>query len=279
MASCAGLEVGLPALDRAFGWLGYARLEPSLGAGARMTLTDSKTPTLRFAIPVVTSAVLAIVAHYQQWLLLHWICKPLTTVLILAMVWLRSAADSHYRRWLAIGLLWSLAGDVFLMLPSDRFIAGLLCFLVAHAAYLVAFSGRARPFARRWPFVGYAVIAGAVIAVLWPGIPPGVRVPVLVYVLALGAMAAQAATTWAVLRDRASACAAFGGGLFLLSDSLIAWNRFGDEFSAARLLILSSYWSAQWLLALSLPVRQDRSAEGTSAIVATARKRDEPRSA
>lgn len=266
----AGFQIGRRANAGELGLLGYARLLRIRAPRALIMLARSKTATLGSAIAIATSAVLAIVAHYQHWLLLHWICKPLTTVLILAMVWSRSAADSRYRRWLAIGLLWSLAGDVFLMLPSDRFIAGLLCFLVAHAAYLVAFSGRARLFARWWPFVGYALIAGVVMALLWPGIPPGMRVPVLVYVLALGAMAAQAAATWVVRRDRPAAFAAVGGALFLVSDSLIAWNRFGDEFSAARLLILSSYWAAQWLLALSLPGRQDSNAKGTSAIEGTA---------
>ena len=44
------------------------------------------------------------------------------------------------------GLLFSLVGDVSLMLPNERFIQGLVSFLVAHLCYIVAFtfeSGRA----------------------------------------------------------------------------------------------------------------------------------------
>lgn len=42
--------------------------------------------------------------------------------------------------WILLGLCLSLAGDVLLMLPSDRFIQGLAAFLVAHLCYNVGFA-------------------------------------------------------------------------------------------------------------------------------------------
>jgi uncharacterized membrane protein YhhN len=182
----------------------------------------------------------------------------LATLLIVAMVLSLSTADPAYRRWVVIGLLWSTLGDVFLMLPGDYFLYGLLSFLVAHIAYLIAFSKRERFLAREAPFIAYLIVAAGILAWLWPGIPAPIRIPVVVYVAALGAMAAQAAAIWAIRRDRASALAAVGGALFMLSDSLIALNRFGEPFDASRALVLTSYWLAQYLIARSIGGRESR---------------------
>ncbi len=209
---------------------------------------------------IAGAAIVAIGAHYLAFPLLHWIAKPLATLLIVGMALSAATDESMYRRWIVIGLLWSTLGDVFLMLPGDYFLHGLLSFLVAHIAYLVAFTRRERLFVRLAPFAGYALLAVLVLAYLWAGIPAPMRIPVLIYVLALGAMAAQAAAIWRIRGDRVSALAALGGALFMFSDSLIAINRFGEPFAASRVLVLASYWLAQWLIARSIGSRvNDRS--------------------
>ena len=47
---------------------------------------------------------------------------------------------SRYAGFILAGLVFSLAGDVFLMLPSDQFMAGLVSFLIAHLFYIAAFT-------------------------------------------------------------------------------------------------------------------------------------------
>ena len=87
-------------------------------------MTRATTATL--AAFVVVSATLAIVGAYwpaMPWL--HWLFKPLTTLLIAWSVWRTPSALPRYRTWLLIGLVLSTAGDVFLMLPIDAFVAGL----------------------------------------------------------------------------------------------------------------------------------------------------------
>ena len=94
------------------------------------------------------------------------------------------------------GLGLSLVGDVALMFPQG-FLAGLVAFLLAHLAYLVAFTrGGVRLAARPGPFIAYTLLASLILAVLWPGVPAGLRAPVVAYVLCLAAMAAQAAVRW-----------------------------------------------------------------------------------
>ncbi len=86
---------------------------------------------------------------------LHYVLKPLTTLLIAGIAFVIPVPVSDTYRWLVIlGLLLSLAGDVFLMLPDDRyFIFGLASFLVAHLFYIGAYRSRgalALPGGWRW---------------------------------------------------------------------------------------------------------------------------------
>jgi uncharacterized membrane protein YhhN len=171
------------------------------------------------------------------------VAKPLATALIVLHS-LRAPASIE-RRWIVAGLLLSLAGDVALLWPGRGFLPGLVAFLLAHFAYLVAFTRRTRLAARATPFVLYAAVAGTILAMLWPGVPAALRMPVAAYVVALSAMAAQAAVAgW---RDAPVLVA--GGASFVVSDALLAADKFHAALPLAPLWILGTYWAAQWCIA------------------------------
>ena len=201
-------------------------------------------------IALIASAALAIAA--APWALnqplLAWIFKPLATLLVIAHAWPRGGDQLSARHWVRLGLIWSLVGDVALLWPDKGFLPGLVSFLLAHLAYLMAFT-RGTRLAQHWmPFGAYALVAGGVLAALWPGVPEALRLPVLAYVLCLGAMAAQAAVVWRLGRERGAVLAA-GGALFMLSDALLATNKFAGPLPLASLWVLASYWAAQWCIA------------------------------
>jgi uncharacterized membrane protein YhhN len=199
----------------------------------------------------------------DQWLPFA-LLKTLTTVLVIVHAARRGHPGTPFTRALRAGLVLSLVGDVALLWPQQGFLPGLVAFLLAHLAYLLAFSRTVRLAARPQAFVAYTLLAATMLWVLWPGLPGGLRAPVVAYVLCLAAMAAQTATVWLVARQRGVAAielalarrAALGGLLFLCSDALLAFNRFHTPLPAAGLLILGSYWAAQWLIASALPVRR-----------------------
>ena len=159
------------------------------------------------------------------------------------------------RRWVLIGLVCSLAGDVALMWPQQGFVPGLVSFLLAHLAYLVAFTRAQRLAARPGWFAAYAVLAALILWQLWPGVPGVLRLPVLAYVACLGAMAAQAAVVWRGGSARGGLLA-IGGALFMTSDALLATNKFAGPLPLASLWILASYWAAQWCIASWLAPRK-----------------------
>ncbi|PYS49094.1 MAG: lysoplasmalogenase [Acidobacteria bacterium] len=197
------------------------------------------------------SAVLTILASYQNRRLTLYIFKPLTILFIIAIALQPKYQTSNFYRYTIIAaLLFSLAGDVFLMLPNDRFIQGLISFLVAHIIYIAAFtteSGRALSTLDLIPFLFYGLL---MLRIVWPHLGR-MRAPVIVYMLVILLMGWTAASRWLLTGQEGSRLAFLGAVLFIISDSFLAVDRFKRHFRSAQLLILTTYFTAQWLIALS----------------------------
>lgn len=185
---------------------------------------------------------------------LRWMAKPAATLALIAWAWPRGGEQVLQRRWLRVGLVASLAGDVALLWPQQGFLPGLVSFLIAHLAFVRCMTTRSRLADPLWPFLGYGVMAALVLsAVIWPGLPADLRVPVLIYVAVLVLMAGQGAAWWWRTREGDAAWAALGGALFLASDTLLAVDRFGGGFPLATLAIHALYWLSIALISRSLP--------------------------
>lgn len=118
----------------------------------------------------------------------------------------------------AAALILGSIGDALLELSPDYFVFGLVAFLCGHVVYIVAFL---RTGARRPPPVliqlGLILYAAGFAWWLWPNLGQ-LQIPVLVYMATL--------TTMASCSLRIGPVVATGAALFLLSDSLLAANRF-----------------------------------------------------
>jgi uncharacterized membrane protein YhhN len=210
----------------------------------------------RTALPVLTALSGALCISAALGLIVPWLTfvfKPLTTVLVIAYAWPRGADTPKQRRLILIGLVLSLAGDVFLLWPKEGFLFGLVSFLLAHLAYIAAFCVPLRLAAKPLAFAVYAVVAALILSQLWSGVPAGLRAPVVAYVVCLASMAAQAAAWWLKSpAEPAARWAAVGGVFFMASDSLLAINKFATPLPLSALLILATYWLAQWCIASTL---------------------------
>lgn len=200
---------------------------------------------------IAASTALTIVGSYRSRTLLY-VFKPATIGLIILLAWLTGGEQPNRYFWLIFtGLLFSAAGDVFLMLPKDRFVPGLVSFLIAHLLYIAAFSAPAGLFAAPLLALPYLVGTGVLLAILLPKTGK-LAVPVIVYSIALATMGWLAASRWQALQDDASFYAMIGAILFMVSDSVLAINRFARPFRAAEVILLSTYFAAQTLIALSV---------------------------
>lgn len=207
-------------------------------------------------LPALTAASALLAIAGSHWALdqraLLFVFKPLTTLLILWHAWPRGRDTPASRRFVLAGLWLSLIGDVALLWPQQGFVPGLVAFLVAHVLYVVAFTREQRFAAQPAALAAYAFIAATILAFLWGHVPAALRIPVALYVLALTAMAAQAAVVGLLARGddvpRARGLM-LGGALFMASDAVLAVNRFAMPLPASGLWILATYWAAQWLIA------------------------------
>lgn len=211
------------------------------------------TRVLKLATGV--SIVAAIAVHFLAIPLLLWIFAPLATILILAIAFANwRARKDRYSLWITVGLLFSLAGDILLLTPDHFFLLGLSAFLLTHIAYLFAFTRDTRFPARPGVWILYLLFAACCNFLLFSRLPAGLRFPVVVYSLFLVSMAAQAMGRSFLMRTSATRLAAIGALLFVLSDGLLALNRFYAPLPLAPLLILVPYYAAQWLIASSTDV-------------------------
>jgi len=186
----------------------------------------------------------------------YLISKPL--VMVIAMIFVAGRAYSTWAsgifgtksRALLLGaLLFSLAGDVFLMLPGDYFIPGLASFLVAHLFYIALFRQGQAWFPSRGALLAVLAFGAAVYAVLWNHLGhPVLQGAVAAYVSVISLMAAQALGRATVNGDGASRWVAAGACIFMLSDALIAVNKFLTPVPLAGFWILLTYYCAQLLI-------------------------------
>lgn len=235
-------------LPQAAVWL--ATLTASLwaiGAVLQGRISVTEVLLVEAAALATASAALGI-----DWL--HHICKPLALSIAIVFVARRAMKAGGMTRFdglLLAGLVASLAGDVLLMGSAALFVPGLVCFLLAHLAYIALFRIGVGMFPRRGVLAATLLIGAGMYAFLWQGgLPPALRIPVGIYVVVIACMAAQAIGRAAVLReaDPSAVWVAVGACFFMLSDALLATNRFVMPLPLAQLWVLATYYAAQILI-------------------------------
>jgi len=196
---------------------------------------------------------------------LHRVFKPLALVLAIVFVAVRAMsmrAASRFDLFLGLGLVFSLVGDCLLMFDGF-FIPGLVAFLIAHVFYIAVFKQGMPWFPSKRALLCTLGLGVAMYAFLFNGLNPVLRVAVAAYVVVISLMAAQAIGRATGLRDSASVGVAIGAGFFMLSDSLLATNKFAFPLPLAQLWVLGTYYVAQILIARNA---QSGSRDASSAI-------------
>lgn len=181
---------------------------------------------------------------------LEYVCKPGAMALLVGVALAVDPVHGDVRVWFVVALALSLAGDVFLMLPADRFVAGLASFLLAHVAYVVGLNLHGGSAGDLGLAAIPVVLVAALLAtrILRAVIARGDRKllgPLVAYMLAISAMVTSALAGGNVR-------AAVGAALFFASDALIAETRFVRPHRGARVAIMVTYHLGQAGLVLSL---------------------------
>ncbi len=199
---------------------------------------------------VFFSAMSCIWFGYHEPRRLFYLFKPLTMVLICLTAILGGSDLSVYKMMIIAGLVCSLAGDIFLMLPADRFLPGLIAFLFAHLCYITAFASDIISLSW-WPLI--PLIIWAIVFYLFISSALGkLKIPVIIYVVIILMMTWLAWERWIQTKQSETLLVLIGAVLFAISDTILAADRFKGVFKPARALRLAVYFAGQWLIASSV---------------------------
>lgn len=208
---------------------------------------------------MVVFAVVDWLASWKNWKRVRWVTKPGTLILLIAW-FVQVGGLSGMLVWFGLGLVFSLLGDVLLQLPERFFIPGVGAFFMAHLFYIIGFWQQ--PVQLTWVAALMILLVGMDYWLLTGRIRAGLRerheesmtVPVMAYAAILSLMWLSALTTlmrpgWQL---SPAILVSVGAGLFFLSDSVLAYNRFVRSFATANLVVMVTYHLGQILIALGV---------------------------
>ena len=195
-------------------------------------------------------AFTAIAAMTSQWNGLnsvYGLLKPLTTILVILLVCLFRTDNSRNTILVVVALVACLTGDV-LLLDEARFALGLTSFLLAQLIFAYVF------FTMADGQLGYAslvVLSIAGLSFYWFLYPQlgALAIPVAIYLCCISTMCWLAVNLYRVKPSPAAYLLCVAGILFMLSDTIIAINKFLHPFSFSQVVILTTYWVSISLIA------------------------------
>ncbi|GMG87759.1 lysoplasmalogenase [Biformimicrobium ophioploci] len=221
-----------------------------------MTTALTRNQTLLF---VAMGCVFIVLRAMSVEGLLPVLLKPLPILLLAWVAWRN--LRGRLRAGITAALLFSALGDVLLALQfPGQFVSGLGAFLIAQLIYTYNFlreaEWRAGIFSRR---IAPLIAAAVALAVIILPLAAGMQAPVAVYLCAITAMAVCAAAV------SPPSGVLFAGALaFMLSDSLIAINKFVQPFVGSDVAIMVTYYLAQLLIVSGLLRRQAAQQAGST---------------
>lgn len=180
------------------------------------------------------------------------ITKPaIMMVLLLFFYKYRSYDDLYATRLMILALLFSLAGDVLLLFTGRSelfFILGLVSFLMAHLMYVFVFLKKRNPKRRGVAFLCISLIYGAILFyILHPGLGE-MKIPVLLYMLVILAMANVANLRKDMVTENSYQLVFIGAVSFMISDSILAFEKFHTSIPLSNIWIMATYAFAQLLI-------------------------------
>lgn len=209
-----------------------------------------------FIIPFVFTAIVNLVGEFTEIAILSDISKPL---LIPFLGGYYMAGKSIYRsKPLLLSLFFCWIGDVSLMfvgLNSNWFMTGLAAFLIGHIFYVVTYrqhrwesNGNELLVTQKIRFSIPVVLAGTgLVVILFPSLG-ALQFPVIVYATVLIVMVMNAIFRYGRTDSRSFWMTLSGAILFMISDAILAINKFLGTIEMGGVYIMLTYITAQFLI-------------------------------
>ena len=221
-----------------------------------------KHPQFSFAFAIIFFAELFAVTN--NFIEIRFFTKPLITISLMLFIYFSTKRKSRFTNKILFGLLFSLFGDIFLFftnIDALYFMLGLGAFLIAHLFYIAAFylDSTNKIAVEKRHMLSIFMVFGFGCFVFYYNIQPylgKMSIPVLVYSFVITLMAITAALRFGTTNSKSFVLVLSGAVLFMILDSLLAYNKFVAQFDLANLLVMVSYMLAQFLIAMGTVERK-----------------------
>ncbi len=224
-----------------------------------MTLSKAeKSFTLLFFLIVIAELICGSIQSLSQ---LHYITKPLILIVLMVFFWKHSIHLSlKTKTTMVFALMFSLLGDILLMfvaVSANYFIGGLVAFLLAHIMYVFTFL-KQRSSRKIKPAFLIVVLVYAIglLYVLYDGLGD-MLIPVIVYMTAILIMVISASLRKVAVLNNSYNLVFMGALFFMISDSLLAVNKFYQAIPLSSILIMTTYALAQYLIVRGILKHED----------------------
>ena len=190
-------------------------------------------------------------------IVLH-ITKPLIVMSLLTMLAKRTALKGRFHKRLFMGLIFALAGDVLLMFVDKSqsfFLYGLIAFLVCHIFYTSAFylDFRSAPeLDKKGARIAIVIctLVGMGFYILIRANLGFLKLPVMAYIFVICFMMMMAVFRNQRVNMLSFHLVLYGAMLFMISDALLAYNKFVQPLDHASVWIMITYIAAQYLITM-----------------------------
>ncbi|MCK0145527.1 lysoplasmalogenase [Arenibacter sp. F26102] len=198
--------------------------------------------------------------HFQE---LRQLTKPLLLISLILFFGIKGRKLSKkVYRFTLLALCFSLLGDILLLydhLSAFYFMLGLMAFLFAHISYALVFSTQGKKlFKTELRLVSVILLSyGTTLYIILHDNLGALKIPVIIYILGILTLAITAYSRKDKVNSLSFKLVFIGTMFFIMSDTILAINKFLFVIPLSHLLVMGTYATAQYLIVKGLLASDD----------------------
>ncbi|MEM5564315.1 lysoplasmalogenase [Psychroserpens sp. AS72] len=218
-----------------------------------MLTFSGKKFSVVYSLIVIAELITGSSESLMSW---HYIFKPAIVISLLIFFLLKcKTLNKKLRLIIASALLFSLAGDILLMFVNQSpnyFLFGLVAFLLAHVMYVIAFLKHRNKNLNPLGFIAFLIIYAAGLFYLLKDGLNDMLIPVIIYMLVILSMSTSAFLRKGNVPKMSYTLVFLGALFFMMSDSILALNKFYEPLAFSNISIMLTYALAQYLIIIGI---------------------------
>ncbi|NVJ47675.1 MAG: lysoplasmalogenase [Cytophagia bacterium] len=204
-------------------------------------------------LPFILLSLIHLIGLFMENSTIDMVTKPLLMPSLL-FYFLTTTQKSPLNIYISIALVFSFLGDTLLMFVEQNdlfFLTGLIGFLIAHLVYIIINMSAKNVYEKglkpQWQDIFFVLFGLVMFSIIKGGLGE-MYFPALVYTVIICLMAITARKRWKKSDSESFWLVMIGASFFVVSDSLLAINKFVGEFTMSGPAIMITYLVAQFLL-------------------------------